>query len=79
VAIILIIPTLCHYKLCAKTKLEQGLDVAMLIFSFGVLGLCTYNGIKAWGEPAVDEKPPTPVPENRTLLAVYPLEYYWVR
>ena len=50
ISIILIIPTLCHYKTCAKTNAEKSMDIAMIAISVAILILCTYNGIQAWVE-----------------------------
>lgn len=50
ISIILIIPTLCHYKICAKTQGEKIQDISMIVISVAILMLCTFNGIKAWAE-----------------------------
>ena len=44
--VILIIPTLCHYALLAKNPFEKRLDIGILIFSMGIVILCTINGFK---------------------------------
>ena len=48
VTVILIVPTLCHYKLLAETKQQKILDIFVIMLSIAILGLCSYNGIKAW-------------------------------
>ena len=50
VPIILIMPTLCHYILVAKTKTEKVIDISFIVFSVFVTILCSYNGISAWVE-----------------------------
>ena len=48
ISIILIVPTLFHYKVCATTPLEKKMDIGFMLFSFAVLCLCTYKGVEAW-------------------------------
>lgn len=48
IPIILITPTLCHYKLVAESKLSKRVDVAFILFAIAVMILCAYNGIAAW-------------------------------
>ena len=46
IPIILIIPTLCHYKVCAESKREKCIDICVISFSTAVMFLCTYNSLK---------------------------------
>lgn len=48
ITIILIVPTLYHYKVCASTPTEKNTDIVFIVFSFLVLCLCTYKGVDAW-------------------------------
>ena len=48
ISVILIIPTICHYKICAETKVQKTLDIIVVCVSFSILVLCTYNGTAAW-------------------------------
>lgn len=47
IPIILIVPTLCHLRLCASTQREYTIDYAVITISVIVMGLCTFNGFKA--------------------------------
>jgi len=49
ISIILVIPTLCHYKLCAKTKADRFADLFIIVSCSILCIVCTYNGIKSWG------------------------------
>ena len=56
ITIILIVPTLYHYKVCASTPTEKNTDIVFIVFSFLVLCLCTYKGVDAWiNEGAEDD------------------------
>ena len=48
VSIILIMPTLCHYKLVAESRFDKTVDIIIICISFVILCLCTYNGLAAW-------------------------------
>jgi len=50
IPIILIIPTLCHYKLIAESRRDKILDITLILFSIITMFVCSYNGIKAWIE-----------------------------
>mmetsp|Transcript_13695 Transcript_13695/g.23352 ORF Transcript_13695/g.23352 Transcript_13695/m.23352 type:complete len:131 (-) Transcript_13695:76-468(-) len=49
VIIVLIVPTLCHFQIMAKTPMEKFKDLSILALSLGILFLSTYNEVKAWG------------------------------
>ena len=59
ITIILIVPTLYHYKVCATTPREKNTDILFMAFSFLVLCLCTYKGVEAWIN---DDSTPLPNP-----------------
>ena len=48
IPIILIVPSICHFKLCAKTKAEKIGDIAVICLSLGAMGICSYNGFSAY-------------------------------
>ena len=50
IPLILMGPTICHYNVVAKTRCQKSTDVIILICSFAVMVLCTYNGIANWIE-----------------------------
>ena len=41
-------PGLFHYKVCAVTKTEKAIDIAVIIFSFACTVYCTLTGILNW-------------------------------
>ena len=50
IPLILIAPTICHYYVVAETRCQKSIDIIILIISFAVMVLCTYNGIANWVE-----------------------------
>ena len=48
IPLILIVPNLCHLKICAESKRERFVDLAMFVFSVAVMMLCSYNVSKAF-------------------------------
>lgn len=44
------IPTLCHYKLIAKTRREKVEDMIIVSISFVILVFCTVQGIENWNK-----------------------------
>lgn len=43
-------PTLCHLKLCAKTKRDKIIDISIVVFSFVILVFCTIQSIESWNK-----------------------------
>ena len=44
------IPTLCHYKLIAKTRREKIEDMIIVSISFVILVFCTIQGVENWNK-----------------------------
>jgi len=44
------IPCLLHLKLCEVTKWQKVLDIAVIIFSIGVMILCTRFTLLTWND-----------------------------
>lgn len=47
-AVVMTIPTLCHYNLIAKTRWEKLKDEALIVVSIAVSCLCTQRIISTW-------------------------------
>lgn len=48
ITVILILPTLCHYQMIAESKFDKNVDIVIMVVSFLILVLCTYNGLVSW-------------------------------
>ena len=48
ITVILILPTMCHYRMIAESKRDKIIDLVIMVVSFLILVLCTYNGLVAW-------------------------------
>jgi proton-coupled amino acid transporter len=42
------LPTLFHYKLCAKTKMEKGIDIFIIVISLIILVFCSGFVLATW-------------------------------
>jgi len=43
-------PALFHFKTCADTKLQQGIDMTIFGVGIVIMGYCTTTGVMAWNE-----------------------------
>jgi len=47
------LPTMCHYKLLARTKSERMIDLVIIFFSVMIFVLCTYQTLANWNSGGV--------------------------